>query len=264
MPLLLLHGFPETHIAWRKLAPELAKHYSLVIPDLRGYGDSGKPDGGADHAAYAKREMARDMAEVMQQLGHTKFAVASHDRGSRVAHRLAKDYPDRVTRLITADILPTDYVYGHVDRKMATAYYHWFFLIQPAPLPENLIGGAVDAYLKNNMGSLMPGVIEPAAYAEYLRVMRDPAAIHGACEDYRAAAGIDLGHDAADRDKKIACPVLVLWGEKGFVGTYDVVNIWQDYAATVEGKAMPSGHFVPEQAPEAMLAEILRFCPTTG
>jgi haloacetate dehalogenase len=208
--------------------------------------------------------MARDMAEVMQQLGHAHYAVASHDRGSRVAFRLAKDYPDRVTRLVTADILPTDYVYGHVDRKMATAYYHWFFLIQPAPLPENLIGGAVDAYLKSNMGALVPGAIEPAAYAEYLRVLRDPAAIHGACEDYRAAASIDLAHDAADRDRKIACPVLALWAEKGFVANFDVVNIWRDYAINVEGKALASGHFVLEQAPEQMLAEILRFCPSAG
>jgi haloacetate dehalogenase len=259
-PVLLLHGYPQTHVEWRKIAPELAKNYTLVIPDLRGYGDSGKPPDGDNHINYSKRAMALDQVEVMEKLGFRQFAVVSHDRGARVAHRLVLDHPDRLTKLVMMDICPTHYMYKTTDRQFATGYFHWFFLIQSAPFPETLIGNNVDAVLKLFMGPVMPKSIEPDAYAEYRRCFSNPATIHASCEDYRAAASIDLAHDEADMDKKILCPVLVLWGANGLVGKkYDVLAIWRDRATHVTGKALPSSHWLAEEVPDETLAEVKRF-----
>ncbi len=259
-PLLLLHGYPQTHILWRKLAPELSRNFTLVMPDLRGYGDSGKPPAGDNHVNYSKRSMALDQLEVMESLGFRQFALVGHDRGARVGRRLALDCPGRVTRLVLMDICPTDYMYRTADREMASAYFTWFFLIQRAPFPETLIGGSVDQWLGALMGSVMPGGIEREAFAEYRRCFADPAAIHASCEDYRAAASIDLEHDEADADKKISCPLLILWGAKGFVGKrYDVLSVWKERATTVSGKALPGGHWLAEELPDETLAEIRSF-----
>jgi haloacetate dehalogenase len=257
---LLLHGYPQTHVEWRKIASELAKTYTVVLPDLRGYGDSSKPPGGDNHINYSKRAMAQDQIEVMERLGFGRFAMVSHDRGARVGHRLALDHPDRLNKLVTMDICPTHYMYKTADRQFATAYFHWFFLIQAAPFPETLIGNNVDAFLKIFMGSVMPKSIEPEAYAEYRRCFSDPATIHATCEDYRAAATIDLVHDEADMDRKISCPLLALWGANGIVGRkYDVLAIWRDRATQVSGKALPSGHWLTEEVPDLTLAEVMRF-----
>jgi len=259
-PVLLLHGYPQTHVEWRKIAPELAKSYTLVIPDLRGYGDSGKPPDGDNHINYSKRAMALDQVEVMEKLGFKRFAVVSHDRGARVAHRLALDHPDRHTKLVLIDICPTYYMYKTADRQFASSYFHWFFLIQSAPFPETLIGNNVDVFLKLFMGSVMPKFIEPAAYAEYHRCFGDPATIHASCEDYRAAGSIDLVHDEADMDRKITCPVLALWGANGLVGRkYDVLAVWRERADHVLGKALPGGHWLAEELPESILAEVKQF-----
>jgi haloacetate dehalogenase len=259
-PILLLHGYPQTHVEWRKIAPQLSANYTVVIPDLRGYGDSGKPEDGDNHINYSKRAMALDQVEVMEQLGFKQFAMVSHDRGARVGHRLALDHPDRLTKLVMMDIVPTYYMYKTTDRQFASAYFHWFFLILPAPFPETLIGNNVDTVLKLFMGSAMPKYIEPEAYAEYRRCFSDPAAIHASCEDYRAAASIDLVHDEADMDKKIACPVLVLWGAKGLVGRkYDVLAIWRERATQVSGKGLASSHWLAEEVPDETLAEVKPF-----
>jgi haloacetate dehalogenase len=259
-PLLLLHGYPQTHIEWRKIAPELARTFTVVMPDLRGYGDSGKPADGENHVNYSKRAMALDQAEVMTALGFDRFAFVGHDRGARVGHRLALDHPDRVTKLALLDICPTLHMYNTTNRLFASFYYHWFFLIQPAPFPETLIGNNVEATLKQFMGAVMPAAIEPEAFAEYLRCFSDPAMIHASCEDYRAAATIDLVHDQADLDKKIACPLLLLWGARGLVGQmYDVPAVWRERAANVSGKALPCGHWVAEEVPNETLAELKTF-----
>lgn len=259
-PVLLLHGYPQTHIEWRKIAPQLAKSCTLVIPDLRGYGDSGKPPAGDNHVNYSKRAMALDQIEVMDKLGFRQFAVVSHDRGARVAHRMALDHPDRLTKLVMMDICPTHYMYKTTDRQFASGYFHWFFLIQAAPFPETLIGNNVDAVLKLFMGQVMPKFIEPEAYAEYRRCFTDPATIHASCEDYRAAATIDLTHDEVDMDRKISCPVLVLWGANGLVGKkYDVLAVWRERAKEVSGRALPSSHWLAEEVPDLMLAEVKQF-----
>ncbi len=259
-PVLLLHGYPQTHVMWHKIAPRLAQDFCVVAPDLRGYGDSSKPPDGENHLGYSKRATAHDQVEVMERLGFTHFAVVGHDRGARVAHRLTRDHPDRVTKLAVLDILPTHTVYQQVNKALATAYYHWFFLIQPAPFPETLIGNNAEFYLNAMLGRLKPQAITSEAFAEYLRCFRDPATIHATCEDYRAAATIDLSHDEADLDHKIAGPVLALWGEKGFLHKrYDVLAIWRERAVDVRGKAVPCGHFLPEEAPEETLAELRTF-----
>ena len=259
-PVLLLHGYPQTHVMWHKIAPRLAQDFCVVAPDLRGYGDSSKPPDGENHLGYSKRATAHDQVEVMERLGFTHFAVVGHDRGARVAHRLTRDHPDRVTKLAVLDILPTHTVYQQVNKALATAYYHWFFLIQPAPFPETLIGNNAEFYLTAMLGRLKPQAITSEAFAEYLRCFRDPATIHATCEDYRAAATIDLSHDEADLDHKIACPVLALWGEKGFLHKrYDVLAIWRERAVDVRGKAVPCGHFLPEEGPEETLAELRTF-----
>lgn len=261
-PVLLLHGYPQTHVMWHKIAPRLAHDFSLVLPDLRGYGDSSKPPEGEDHFGYSKRATAQDQVEVMEQLGFKQFAVVGHDRGGRVAHRMALDHADRVTKLAVLDIAPTHKLYSNVSKAFATFYYHWFFLIQPAPMPETLIGNSAEFYLNSllGIGRLKPHAITPEAFAEYLRCFRDPATIHATCEDYRAAASIDLVHDEADMDRKVTCPMLALWGEKGLMHRmYDVVAVWRERAVEVSGKPLPCGHFLAEEAPEETLAELKSF-----
>jgi haloacetate dehalogenase len=262
-PLLLLHGYPQTHTMWHQVAPDLAEHFSIVVPDLRGYGDSSKPPGGPDHAGYSKRAMAADQVSVMAALGFDRFAVAGHDRGGRVAHRLALDHPDVVTRAAVLDIAPTLTMYRRTDKAFATAYYHWFFLIQPYDLPERLICHDPDYYLERKLagwGSAGLSLFAGEALAEYRRCFRDPATIHATCEDYRASAGVDLEHDEADLDRKVECPLLVLWGDKGVVGrTYDVLATWRERAKTVSGRSLPCGHYLAEEAPDQTGAELLRF-----
>jgi haloacetate dehalogenase len=261
-PLLLLHGYPQTHVMWHKIAPALAERFTVVLTDLRGYGDSAKPPGGDNHEAYSKRAMAQDQVEVMAALGFDSFAVAGHDRGARVGHRLALDHPERVSKLALLDIAPTLVMYERTDMAFASAYYHWFFLIQPYDLPERLIGADPDFYLEKKIGkwSKSSGAFTAAALAEYKRCFRDPAAIHATCEDYRAAASIDLEHDRADLDRKLACPVLALWGAKGAIErSYPVLEIWRERAAEVSGKALPCGHFLAEEAPAETVAELLNF-----
>lgn len=259
--LLLLHGYPQTHIMWRKVAPRLSEKFTVVIPDLRGYGDSSKPAEGENHVGYSKRAMAQDQVEVMESLGFKKFAVVGHDRGGRVGHRMALDHANAVERLAVLDIVPTYKLYQAVTKEFATAYWHWFFLIQPAPFPETLIGNNVEFYLKSRFfGRIPPSVLEDQAFADYLRCFRDPATIHATCEDYRAAASVDLEHDAADLNRKISCPVLALWAEQGVMQPlFNVLDTWRERASTVEGKALPGGHFLPEQSPQALLEELDRF-----
>lgn len=261
-PLLLLHGHPQTHVTWRKVAPALARHFTIVAADLRGYGDSAKPDGGARHIAYAKRTMAGDQVALMAALGFRHFAVAGHDRGGRVAHRLALDHPDAVTRLALFDIAPTATMYARTDQEFATRYFWWFFLIQPAPLPERMIGADPEFFLRTHIDgqNKTPGATEPEAFAEYLRCYGDPRTRHAICEDYRAAATIDLEHDAADADARIAAPLLALWGAKGTVGKlYDVLETWREKATRVEGRALDCGHTLQEERPDEVIAELLAF-----
>ena len=263
-PLLLLHGFPQTHAMWQRVARQLAPHFALVLPDLRGYGDSAQPAGEADHANYSKRAMAQDLALLMRTLGHERYAVCGHDRGARVAHRLALDHAAAVSRLALIDIAPTLDMYAATDFRFARAYYHWFHLIQPYPLPEKMIGGCASDYLHAKLGGWGSGGlahIEPEALAEYERCFCRPQAIHAACEDYRASAGIDLDHDRATRaaGQKIACELLVLWGARGVVqALFDPLALWQaQCSARVQGQALPAGHFIPEELP-GPTAEALR------
>jgi len=261
-PVLLLHGYPETHAMWHKVAPALATRYTVVCPDLRGYGDSSKPRGLPDHSNYSKRAMAQDMVEVMDKLGHPSFHVVGHDRGARVGHRLARDHGKRVRTLTVLDISPTLKMYESTDMAFARAYYHWFFLIQPAPLPEKLLARQVPYYILGRIGRGRSGLrhFSQAAQREYVRAFRDPRTIHATCEDYRAAATIDLVHDRADRRRKLRMPVLALWGKQGVIERlFDCLADWREVAANVSGRALPCGHFLPEEAPAATLREIRRF-----
>jgi len=313
-PLLLLHGFPQTHAMWQRVARSLAPRYFLVLPDLRGYGASAKPPGAADHANYAKRVMAADMAALMRVLGHERFGLVGHDRGARVAHRLALDHAARVTRLALIDIAPTFDMYERADRRMASLYYHWFHLIQPAPLPEKMIGGDPSFYLRWKLGGWggpaspqdadasapqggvsglgrpgagrgpqdadasapqggvsglgRPGAgridyVEREALDDYERGFCNPEGIHAACEDYRASAGIDLEHDRASLDagEKIGCPTLVLWGERGVIAKlYDPLALWRaQCSAEVTGRALPAGHFIPEELPQETAQALTAF-----
>ena len=261
-PLLLLHGYPQTHVMWHKIAPALAADFTVVLSDLRGYGDSSKPPDGAEHAGYSKRAMAQDQVEVMAALGFERFFVAGHDRGARVAHRLALDHPDRVLKAAVLDIAPTLTMYERTDMAFATAYYHWFFLIQPADLPERLIGADPDFYLEKKIGawSKLGGCFTVEALAEYKRCFRNPKTVHASCEDYRAAAGIDLAHDRADLGQRIACPLLVLWGARGVVArSYDVLAVWRERALDVRGHAIDCGHFLAEEAPDETLRALNAF-----
>ena len=261
-PLLLLHGHPQTHVTWHKITPRLAERFTVVAPDLRGYGDSDKPHGGADHVNYSKRAMAADQVAVMQSLGFPRFAVAGHDRGGRVAHRMALDHPDAVERLALLDIAPTATMYARTDKEFATRYFWWFFLIQPTPLPERLIEADPAFFLRTHIDgqSKTPGSTGDAVFQEYLRCYSDPATRHAICEDYRAAAGIDLVHDAADGSRRIEVPLLALWGAKGTVGKlYDVLDTWREKATDVHGRALACGHTLQEEAPDDTLRELLAF-----
>lgn len=259
-PLLLIHGYPQTHVEWHRIAPQLARQFTVVMVDLRGYGDSSKPPDGENHANYSKRAMALDQVEVMTALGFDRFAVVGHDRGARVTWRLAIEHPERVTRAAVLDIVPEPY--SMVTREFAEQYFHWFFLIQPAPFPETLIGNSAEFYLRSRF--LRPGAgtgaMAPEAVAEYVRCFKDPATIHATCEDYRAGATIDITHADETRGRKVTCPLLVLWGDRGVVGRlYDPMKIWREHATDVRGKALPAGHFLPEEVPEETLKELLAF-----
>lgn len=264
-PLLLLHGNPQTHAMWHLVAPKLAKRFSVVCPDLRGYGGSVKPEATPDHAPYAKVEMAKDMVSVMEQLGHRRFLLAGHDRGARVSHRLAIDHPERVEKLAILDIIPTIEHFERTNMDFAMGYYHWFWFAQPHPFPEELINAAPEVWFRahTSRDPRHPGVFHPEALADYLAAARQPDTIRGMCEDYRAAATIDLEHDRASRaaGQKVQCPMLVLWGAHGRIGKwYDPLEIWRQYcAAEVIGGPAESGHYVPEEAPETVLDRFARF-----
>jgi haloacetate dehalogenase len=262
-PVLLLHGHPQNHLTWYKVAPRLVEAgYTVVAPDLRGYGDSSKPPGGTDHAGYSKLAMAGDQVEVMSALGFERFAVIGHDRGGRVAHRMALDHPDHVERLAVLDIAPTATMYERTNREFATKYFWWFFLIQPFDLPERMIGSDPEYFLRRHIGGQMKSAdaANEALFQEYLRCYRDPATIHAICEDYRAAASIDLEHDAADAGRKVEAPLLALWGAKGVVGSlYDVLETWREKAVNVSGRALDCGHTLQEELPDQTAAELLSF-----
>ena len=261
-PLLLLHGYPQTGYIWHKIAPPLTKDFTVVVADLRGYGDSDKPPTSADHAVYSKRAMAADMIAVMAALGHQQFFVAGHDRGGRVAHRLARDYPQAVERLAVLDIAPTAMMYDTTDMQFATNYYHWFFLIQPAPFPETLIGHDPKFFLESKMrhwGKDRRAITEDA-FEDYLRCFSNPDTIHASCEDYRASASIDLEHDAADAGQMLDIPLLVLWGATAMAGNkYDMLAAWREVAVDVSGFSVPGGHYLPEESPDETYQALLDF-----
>jgi haloacetate dehalogenase len=262
-PVLLLHGYPQTHVMWHLVAPRLAERFTVVLPDLRGYGDSSKPPGDPEHETYSKRALALDAVELMTALGHDRFAVVGHDRGARVGHRLALDHPGRVSRLALLDIVPTRAVFEGVDRRVALGTYHWFFLAQPYDLPERLIGADPSFWLRWHLRSWSGGTdlfFAPEAVAEYERCFADPECIHATCEDYRAGAAIDLRHDEADLEQRVGCPVLVLWGERsGTTPTFNVLGEWRERATSVDGRPLPCGHFLAEELPEDVTRELLSF-----
>ena len=263
-PLLLLHGHPQTHAIWHRVAQQLAETHTVVMTDLRGYGDSSKPQGTQDHLNYSKRVMALDQIEVMRHFGFSEFDVLAHDRGARVAHRLALDHPKAVKRLVLLDIAPTLAMYEKTSNQFARSYWHWFFLIQPAPMPERLIEADPAAYVRDVLGRRSAGLapFDARALAEYVRCIELPGSAHGLCEDYRASAGIDLVHDQLDVDEKkfLEQPLLVLWGEQGVVHQcFEPLKEWSKLAKNVQGKALPCGHYVPEEAPELLLHQVQFF-----
>ena len=261
-PVLLLHGYPQTMACWHKIAPLLAQDYRVVCADLRGYGDSSKPVGLADHSNYSKRAMALDMVEVMEKLGHTRFHLVGHDRGGRVGHRLARDHGDRVHTLTVLDISPTLKMFESTNLAFATAYYHWFQMLQPAPLPEKMLQGIVPFNILGSIGRAEADLshFTPEALREYVRAFKNPKAVHASCEDYRASGGIDLVHDKQDRRRKIKMPMLALWGRKGVIHKlFDCLNDWREVASDVRGRSFDCGHFIPEEKPAETLAEIRRF-----
>jgi haloacetate dehalogenase len=261
-PLLLLHGYPQTHAIWHRIAPALARTYTVICADLRGYGDSGKPESDEFHAPYAKRAMALDMVEMMRELGHVRFRLVGHDRGGRVAHRLCLDHSDCVEKVVVLDISPTKAMYDATNQGFATAYYHWFFLIQPYDLPERLIGGDPVYYLRRKLGGFGTGLrhFDPRALVEYERCFSDPATIHASCEDYRAAASIDLLHDAQTAASKVGRPLLVLWGENGVVHRFfKPLDDWRRVASDVRGRSISCGHYLAEEAPAETLHELTTF-----
>ena len=250
-PVLLLHGAPQSRVSWAAVARELARDYTVVVADLRGYGDSGKIEGDSEHSAYSKRTMANDQVDVMRHFGFARFSVFGHDRGGRVTHRLALDHPQRVERAAVLDIIPTHYLFARVDKAFAASAYHWFFFARPAPFPETVIANSLELFV---------GREDPVLGAEYRRVFRIPGTLHAMCEDYRAAASIDLVHDEADLGTKIACPLLVLWGERGSVARgYDALAIWGERAARLSGRQMPGGHSFQESHPAETAAELRAF-----
>jgi haloacetate dehalogenase len=262
-PLLLLHGSPQTHVMWHKIAPALARHFTVVVPDLRGYGDSDKPPTAADHAPYSKRAMAGDQVALMARLGFDRFFVAGHDRGGRVAYRLALDHPQRVLKLAVLDIIPTGEIWRRADMKFGLGYWHWYFLAQPFDFPERLIEAKPDWFWQRHTTrqATPPQFFAPEALADYVRCFRNPATIHAICEDYRAGATIDFAHDEEDRARRrIACPLLALWGRRGRLEEwYDVLAIWRDWAADVRGRALDCGHYLAEERPDETLAELQAF-----
>ncbi|MBI3710509.1 MAG: alpha/beta hydrolase [Proteobacteria bacterium] len=262
-PLLLLHGHPQTHAMWHDVAPRLARHFTVVATDLRGYGESSKPPTAADHAPYSKRAMANDQVAVMRRLGHDQFFVAGHDRGGRVAYRMAFDHPDRVRKLAVLDIVPTFTAFERANAAFGLGYYHWFFLAQPYDLPERLIGADPEYFWRRHTsrGPKSPDFFAPEPLADYLRCFRDTPTIHAICEDYRAGASIDLDHDRADFGAhKIACPLLALWGRTGRLETwYDVLAVWREWADDVRGGALDCGHYLAEEAPAATYDELSAF-----
>ncbi|MDM0080817.1 alpha/beta hydrolase [Variovorax sp. J31P179] len=263
-PLLLLHGHPQTHANWHRVAPRLAEQFTVVLVDLRGYGDSGRPPADEAHSNYSKREMALDALHAMRAHGFERFGVLAHDRGARVAHRLAADHPQAVERLMLLDIAPTLAMYENTSEAFARAYWHWFFLIQPPPLPEALIESDPVRYIRSVMGGRHAGLapFTPEALAEYERCAAIPGSAQAICEDYRASAGIDLDHDRADiaAGRRLAQPLRVLWGAHGAVGrSFDVLSLWRERADDVAGGALPCGHYIPEEAPAELLAEALAF-----
>lgn len=270
-PVLLLHGYPQSHVMWHRVAPELADRHTVVLADLRGYGDSSRPASKTDHASYSKRAMAEDQVGLMHGLGFETFAVVGHDRGARVAHRLCLDRPEVVSRVALLDIVPTRHVFAHVDRAMAQAYYHWFFLSQDPDLPEHLIGADPGYYLRRKLAqwSGRAGIeaFAPEAVEEYVRCFSDPEVIRASCEDYRAGASIDLEHDEVDAaaGRRVECPTLVLWGAEGRVGrAYDVLEVWSEYAMDVRGQALGGGHFLPEEEPDATVTALRAFLGVPG
>lgn len=262
-PILLLHGHPQTHVVWRKVAPRLVEAgYQVIAPDLRGYGDSDKPESHPSHLPYSKRVMAADQIALMKHLGHEVFSVVGHDRGGRVAHRLALDFPDAVERLIVLDIAPTQTMYAQTNQEFATRYFWWFFLIQPDGLPEKMIASDPEYFLRRHIAGQVKieGAVDEDAIAEYLRSYSDPATLHAICEDYRAAASIDLEHDREDLASRINAPLLAIWGEQSVVGElYDVKLTWQEKANNVSGVALSCGHAIPEEAPAELTDHVLGF-----
>jgi haloacetate dehalogenase len=259
-PVLLLHGYPQTRAMWHAVAPELADRFSVVCPDLRGYGDSEKPFGDADHVAYSKRTMATDNVEIMRMLGFERFAVAGHDRGGRVALRMALDHPEVVSQLAVLDIVPTRTIYDTIDQRHATTVWRYFYLIQPFDLPERMIGASSEWYLRRTLDEWCQtaGALSEEVVAEYVRCF-DQATIHASCEDYRAGATIDLAHDATDADRRLQCPTLVLWSNTGLGDQYDVARIWSERAPNLRCRALECGHFVAEERPEEVTSELLAF-----
>jgi haloacetate dehalogenase len=259
-PLLLLHGWPQNLLEWHRVAPALANDFTVIATDLRGYGQSGKPPDGERHIGHCKRSMASDQVEVMRQLGFESFFVAGHDRGGRVAHRMALDFPNVVRRVAVIDIVPTLTVYSNVTKELATAYFHWFFLIQPVPVPESLLAGRGELLLRTLFRGLDDLAMPKETFDDYVRCFNDPATLHAMCEDYRAAAGIDLEHDRADLDRKTECPLLTLWGEHGAMHKmFDVLATWQERGTDVRGKPLPGGHWLPEQTPDLIHRELHEF-----
>lgn len=262
-PLLLLHGFPQTKAIWHKVAPTLAKHYKIIASDLRGYGESSKPHGKSDHSTYSKRAMAADQHALMKSLGYDQFFLLGHDRGGRVSHRLAADFPNSVLSLMVLDISPTLSMYEQTSMDFAKGYWHWFFLIQPEPIPETLIGANPEFWLKNHMGRHAgTAIFSPDRWNEYLAGASNPLSMHAMCEDYRAAATIDLVHDRADREAnlKLEIPLRVLWGEHGLVNKcFKPIEDWQKVANDVSGAAVPCGHYIPEELPELVIEEARGF-----
>jgi haloacetate dehalogenase len=260
-PLLLLHGCPQTHTMWHRVAPTLARHFTVIASDLRGYGDSSKPRGAANHENYSFRAMAADQIELMASLGFEHFSAVGHDRGARVLHRMALDRPDALDRLALLDILPTAYMYAHTDKLFATRYWEWFFLTQERDFPETLLSANPEAFLRYEFGALIDnGCIAPEAWHEYLRVLSNPAAMHAMCEDYRAGASIDLEHDAADAGRHVRRPLMVLWGDQNPIWRrFDMLEVWRQYAPGVLGAPIDGGHYLAEEAPDLVLTHLLPF-----
>jgi haloacetate dehalogenase len=266
-PLLLLHGYPQTHVMWHKIAPLIATDFTLICADLPGYGDSFRPPISADHAAHSKRACALDLVEAMRALGYDRWFVGAHDRGARVGHRMALDHPDRVKRLAVLDIAPTREMYANTTDAFARAYWHWFFLINPAPFPERMILADANAYWikKCGSGSAGLGPFMPEALAEYLRCFRDPDVVAASCEDYRAAAGIDIRHDDEDGARKLACPLLAVWGAHGVIGRcFDAIALWRLRASDVRGHSLPGGHYLAEELPGEVAAAFTAFFQEEG